>query len=58
MSGNQDGQKEAEPGESGHGGDIQGEIHLGEGKQGEGRLQGGGKYQGGGKPRPYIARIS
>src|SRR5712692_5567956 len=54
MSGNQDEQKEAEPGGRSHGGDIQDEIHLGEGKQGEGHLQGGGKYQGGGKPRPYI----
>ncbi len=34
-----DGQKEAEPGERGHAGDM----------------QGGGRFQGGGKPRPYIS---
>src|SRR6266849_7007018 len=39
MSGNQDGQKEAEPGEPGYGGDMQGR----------------GKYQGGSKPRPHIS---
>jgi 16S rRNA (guanine527-N7)-methyltransferase len=44
MSGNQDEQKEAEPGEPGHGGDIQG-----------GDKHGRGKYQGGGKPGPHIS---